>query len=241
MRPGMEFSSIKRRKIHEDVAEQIENRIVSGVLEVGTTLPSERDLMEAFNVGRPAIREALLLLQRSGFITMSSSGRHVVSRPTTGTILELLSGSARAFLATREGETALQDARQLFEAGIARRAAEHATPKDIAGLAKALEANRRSLGDMAAFERTDVEFHRVLAEIGGNPVFDALHEAISEWLSKQRQVSLRVEGVAEGALVAHQKIFDAIAAHQPEQAWQAMDEHLREINLRYAQAEDDGK
>ncbi len=121
----------------------IENRIVSGALEVGTTLSSERDLMETFDVVRPAIREAPLLLQRNGFITMSCSGRHVVPRQTTDTILELLSGSARAILVTSEGESALQDARQLFEAGIARRAAEHATPNDIAVLAEALEANHR--------------------------------------------------------------------------------------------------
>ena len=164
----------------------IENRVVSGALEVGTTLSSERDLMEAFDVGRPAIREALLLLQRSGFITMSSSGRHVVPRPTTDTILELLSGFARSYLATSEGESALQNARQLFEPSIARRAPEHATPNDITVLAEALEANHRRLGDMAAFEQTDVEFHRVLAEIGDNPVVGALHEAISAWLPKQR-------------------------------------------------------
>ena len=54
-------------------------------------------------------------------------------------------------------------------------------------------------------------------------------------------VSLGIEGGAEGALAAQQKIFDAVAAHQPGQAWQAMDEHLREINLRYDQAQDDGK
>ena len=58
----MNFKSVKRRKIHEDVAEQIEDQILSGGLEEGANLPSERSLMEAFNVGRPAVREALLLL-----------------------------------------------------------------------------------------------------------------------------------------------------------------------------------
>jgi DNA-binding FadR family transcriptional regulator len=233
----MEFRNVKRRKIHEDVAEQIEDQILSGGLKEGAKLPSERSLMEAFNVGRPAVREALLLLQRSGFIEVASNGRPVVARPTTSNFVEQLSGSAKLLLTSKDGTQSFQDARRLFEAAIARNAAEQATANDIDLLSAALEENRASLGDIAAFERTDVAFHRVLAEVGNNPVYGALHEALSEWLSLQRHVALQVKGVAEGALQSHKKIFDAVAAHQPEQAWQAMDEHLREIKRQYGQAE----
>lgn len=52
----MEFKNIKRRKIHEDVAEQIENQIISGLIKKGSSLPPEQILMETFNVGRPAVR-----------------------------------------------------------------------------------------------------------------------------------------------------------------------------------------
>lgn len=233
----MKFGNIKRRKIHEDVAEQIENQILSVELEEGTSLPSERNLMEAFNVGRPAVREALLLLQRGGFIEAASNGRPVVTRPTASKFVEQLSGSAKLLLTSKDGTQSFQDARRLFEAAIARNAAEQATANDIDLLSGALEENRVSLGDIAAFERTNVAFHRVLAEVGNNPVYGALHEALSEWLSLQRHVALQVEGVADGALLSHQKIFDAVAAHEPEQAWQAMDEHLREIKRQYSQAE----
>ena len=127
----MEFKSVRRRKVHEDVAEQIERQILLGGLEEGDRLPSERNLMEAFNVGRPAVREALLLLQRSGFVEVSNTGRPIVARPTTTKVVEQLSGSARFLLSTKDGERAFQDARRLFEAAIARNAAEIATPQDI--------------------------------------------------------------------------------------------------------------
>ena len=52
----MEFKNIKRRKIHEDVAEQIENQIISGLIKKGSSLPPEQILMETFNVDRPAVR-----------------------------------------------------------------------------------------------------------------------------------------------------------------------------------------
>ena len=231
----MNFTSIKRRKVHEDVAEQIENQILSGGLPEGSSLPSERSLMEAFNVGRPAVREALLLLQRSGFIKVSSGGRTLVTRPTAANFLDQLSSSARHLLSSEEGERSFQEARRLFEAAIARNAAEIATKDDIQRLEAALLANRQSIGNLESFERTDVAFHLTLAEIGENPVFSALHKAIAEWLALQRHIALRVPGVENSAYRSHEEIYQAVADHQPEQAWQAMDRHLRQVMQQFEQ------
>ncbi|MBT6544385.1 MAG: FCD domain-containing protein [Rhodobacteraceae bacterium] len=225
----MNFKSVKRRKIHEDVAEQIEDQILSGGLQEGANLPSERSLMEAFNVGRPAVREALIILQRGGFIEVSSNGRPIVARPTATNVLEQLSGSARFLLSSKDGERSFQDARRLFEAAIARNAAEIATPKDIERIGAALRKNRKAIGNANAFELTDVEFHLAIANTGDNSVFMALHAAIAEWLSMQRKVSLRVPGVEARAYKSHEEIYGAIVAHQPETAWRAMDQHLRDI------------
>jgi DNA-binding FadR family transcriptional regulator len=229
----MKFTNVKRRKVHEDVAEQIESQILSGGLNEGSNLPSERSLMESFNVGRPAVREALLLLQRSGFIEVSSNGRPVVARPTTTNIVEQLSGSARYLLSSKEGERSFQDTRRIFEAAIARNAAEIATTEDIQHLEVALKANHEAIGDVDAFERTDVEFHLAIANIGNNPVFTALHTAIAEWLSMQRKVALRVPGVEASAYKSHQEIYQAIASNEPETAWQAMDRHLKDIIKKF--------
>lgn len=229
----MLFTRIKRRKVHEDVAEQIENQILSGLLPEGASLPSERNLMAAFNVGRPAIREALLLLQRSGFIRISNGGRTVVTRPTAASLLEQLSGSARYLLSSAGGEAAFQDARRIFESAIARNAAEVASKEDIERLAEYLAKNRDSVSDLEAFERSDVAFHLALAEIGGNPVFSALHTAIAEWLALQRHISLRVPGVSVSAYRSHEEIYEAVAARSPEDAWRAMDKHLRQVAQQF--------
>jgi GntR family transcriptional regulator, sialic acid-inducible nan operon repressor len=229
----MTFKNVKRRKVHEDVAAQIEEAIVSGSLAEGENLPSERDLMESFNVGRPAVREALLLLERTGLVQLTTGGRARIIRPTVSVLVNQLAGTAKHFLATPGGEESFQDARRLFEAAIARNAAEIATDHEIAELRKALEANRAALDDMAAFERTDVAFHFALASIGDNPVFAALHGGIAGWLSKQRHISLRVAGAAKRALKSHDAIFEAVATHQPEEAWRAMDDHLRDVMKLY--------
>ncbi len=229
------FQSVRRRKVHEDVAVQIEEAIILGALVQGENLPSERDLMATFGVGRPAVREALLLLERTGFLQLSTGGRARITRPTVTVLVDQLAGSAKHLMASPGGEEAFQEARRVFEAAIARNAAEIATEADIARLNVALRENRAALDDMAVFERTDVAYHLVLAEIGQNPVFSALHGAIAGWLSLQRTVSLRVEGAAQKAFECHERIFQAVAAHQPERAWQEMDQHLRQTRLLYIQ------
>ncbi len=235
MATDFKFNTVKRRKVHEDVAEQIEEQILAGALAEGSILPSERNLMQAFNVGRPAIREALLLLQRNGFIEVLSNGRPVVTRPTPQLVVDQLTSSARYLLSSKQGQREFQDARRLFEAAIARVAAEVATPDDIEKLDKALAENHDAIGDVALFEQTDVAFHLVIAEICKNPVYTALHTAIAEWLSMQRKVSLRIKGVEESAYASHKAIFEAIAAGKPNKAWRAMDTHLKDIIEKFEQ------
>jgi len=229
----MEFRNIKRRKIHEDVAEQIEQQVLSGLIEEGANLPSERELMSAFNVGRPAVREALLLLQRNGLIELSGNGRPVVTHPSASNVIEQLSSAARFLLSFEEGERSFQDARRLFEAAIAKNAANIATEENLSALKFALDENFRALGDADQFELTDVNFHFSIAKIGNNSVFIALHTAIREWLSMQRSVALRIQGVDKQAYKSHKEIYEAIAAKDPEAAWLAMDDHLRNIIKSY--------
>ena len=235
----MVFRVVRRRKLYEEIAEQIEAAIASGHFEIGDQLPSERDLMDRFGVGRPAIREALLSLERMGLVHLSPGEKARVTKPTIHGLVEQLSGAARHFLATPRGEASFQDARRVFESGIAYNAAMIATDQEIAALEKALEANRQAIGNMAEFEKTDIRFHVELTKIGGNAIFLALHTALVDWLSLQRLISLKIPGVAEEAFESHKAIFDAIAAHDASAAWTAMDDHLRKVfrNLDHARVQ----
>ncbi len=61
-------------------------------------LPSERELMAFFNVGRPSVREALAALKRKGLVQINNGERARVSRPSADTIISELSGMAKDFL-----------------------------------------------------------------------------------------------------------------------------------------------
>ncbi len=47
---------IIRRKLSDEVFDRLKLMITSGEVQPGDTIPSERELMERFGVGRPAIR-----------------------------------------------------------------------------------------------------------------------------------------------------------------------------------------
>lgn len=227
---------VRRRKLYEEVAARIEDMIRDGELMPGDHLPSERELMHAFGVGRPAVREALFALQHRGLIAVASGERARVVRPTPRTLLDELSGMARYMLADPQTMRHFQEARTVFESSLARYAARHATDADVARLREALCANERALHDPARAVRTDVAFHYVLAEIPRNPIFTALHAALAEWLIEQRTTSVLRPGAARAAFEAHRHIYEAVAARDPEGAERAMDEHLREVTRYYWEA-----
>jgi DNA-binding FadR family transcriptional regulator len=225
--------AIRRRKLYEEVAGRLEAMIHERRYLPGDQLPSERDLMKQFGVGRPAVREALFSLQKMGLVAVSSGERARVTRPTPKVVVESLSGAARHLLAAPDGIRHFQEARNFFEIGLARHAATHATDADIAELKAALEANRLALDNIHVFEQTDVAFHYVLALIPRNPMFTAIHEAMVAWLTEQRTITLRQPGQKFIAYRAHEAIFNAVAARDPDRAERVIREHLDQVSETY--------
>jgi GntR family transcriptional regulator, sialic acid-inducible nan operon repressor len=209
---------IRRRKVSEEAVLRIETMIRDGTFPEGALLPPERELMRMFGVGRASIREALYALGRMGLVQVRTGERPLVTRPTAENLLTELSGAARHFLAGSDGLQHFQEARALFEVGVARLAAIRASAEDIDQLRRALDANSAARGDIGRFERTDVAFHYVLARITKNSIFAAVHEALVEWLTSQRTISLRAPGAEEAAYESHLKIFEAVATKDPEAA-----------------------
>jgi DNA-binding FadR family transcriptional regulator len=230
MRGGL----VKPRKLSDEVAHHLEQMIRDGDFAESDRLPSERDLMRHFGVGRPSVREALLHLSKMGLVEVRSGERARVTSPTPRFVIEALAGTARHMLGAPDGVRDFQNARIFFEAGLARHAALNATPEDMETFEAALEANRQSIGDLKRFERTDVEFHYVLALTMRNSIFTAIHAALAEWLLEQRRTTLAA-GEDVKAYEAHRLIFQAVAARDPDRAERAMRDHLEHVARRYGE------
>jgi len=237
----MSATPIRRRKLYEEVAARIEAMVHEGRFGPGDQLPSERELMETFGVGRSAVREAMLSLQRMGLVAVSSGERSRVLAPSAKALVGELSGAARLLLSQAGGVERFQEARALFEIGLARLAAQLANENDLANLRAALAANREAIGNQQRFQQTDVAFHFAIAAIPGNPIFTSLHEAVVVWLTEQRATSGRVPGAGEAAFAAHVRIYEAIAAHDAAAAQDAMQRHLEAVVALYWRAQPEGQ
>jgi GntR family transcriptional regulator, sialic acid-inducible nan operon repressor len=219
---------IPRRKLSSDVTDRLLGRINNGEFVPGSRLPSERALMESFQVGRPAIREALQNLQRMGLIQITHGENARVVAPTARTILDQIAGTARHILSTSPKTLDdLKDARLFFEVGMARLAAARATPDDIRTLEERIESQAAATEeDIDSFLHADIAFHRTIAAISGNPIFAAVSEAMLEWLLEYHVGLIRKDGREFKTLAEHQLITDRIGAHDVEGAAAAMLAHL---------------
>ena len=217
-----------KRKKCEEIAEHLELGIVSDRLKLGERIPSERDLMERFEAGRSGVREALFGRQRKGLLSASAGAVARVGEPTADLMVRELSGTARPMLSRPDGVREMQDARALFEIGLARRAAQRAGSEEVEAPRAALAANGAA-ADADAFAVTDMAFHTAIAGACGNRTDLAVDAAFSEWLHEQRRGSAEVGATRQEAIAQHRAIFEAIARGDRVAAEDAMETHLATV------------
>ena len=220
-------SPIIRRKLSDEVFDRLKALITSGELQPGDAMPSERDLMERFGVGRPAIREAMQQLSNMGLLTISHGERAKVRQPTAKSIFQQVDAAAHVMLSiSPDSLEHLKEARRFFELGMVREAAVKARDKDIAALQETLGRQRAHLGDADAFIGADMRLHTQIAAITGNPLFEAVSEAMLGWLKEYHTEMLIWTGKEKLTLAEHEEIIARIAAHDADGAEQAMIKHL---------------
>lgn len=217
---------ILRRKLSQEVFDRLLQRINDGDYPAGSMLPPERTLMQVFQVGRPAVREALQDLQRLGLVSITHGGGARVTEPTAQTVLSQIAVTVHHVLAnSQQNLSHLKDARTFFEVGMARLAAARATPGDIRDLEACITRMEETTEDFALFMKHDIAFHRRLAEITGNPIYVAMSEALLTWLAKFHMGEVRKVGREARTLDEHRHILDRIAAHDVDGAAAAMQLH----------------
>ncbi len=226
---------ISRRKLSDDVFDRLYAMLLSGDYTPGDHLPSERELMALFGVGRPAIREAMQTLERLGLVAIQHGQRPRVTAPTAEGLLSQIELTAMHMLSSSpQSLEHLKEARSFFELGMVARAARTAGEADIARLEELLDRQCRELNrDAGAFIKADMAFHQAIAVTTGNPIFIAVSHAMLDWLAHFHTSMLHWKGNEHVTLEEHERILDAIRRHDEAEAVKEMRSHIDRARALY--------
>ncbi|MGW5699683.1 FadR/GntR family transcriptional regulator [Amycolatopsis japonica] len=237
----MEFEPVAPVRAYQRVVEQIEEAVFSGRIKPGDRLPSERELMVQFDVGRSTVREALRVLQAAEMIR---------SRPGDPRGPEVLAASPAALhrsmhrlaRADHLGLSELLQFRMVLDGSAHLLAAQLRTEGHLAELDAALEAMRAGVSKgFAEFSHADVAFHEAIARATGNPLLvisgevvrgvvlelieDKLEHAddrtalMRNWLTHHEEVlgAIRDSDGERASRLAKQALYDNYAEYVPEE------------------------
>lgn len=221
------YKPIQSSKVFERIAEQIEQRILSGELRSGDRLPTERELSEQFQASRTAVREAMKTLAQKGLVDMRPGRGTIVINATSQAMQHSLGLMIK--VDQEHNLDHLSEVRQILEPEIATLAAQRATDKDILAMQTAVDVMEINLQNADAFIAADNDFHRALAEATHNILILALLDSIVNLLSEQRKLIFSVAGGPERGQLHHKHILNAIIRRDPEVAHKAMIAHLQQV------------
>jgi DNA-binding FadR family transcriptional regulator len=221
---------IAHSKLSDKLAVHFAREIVRGELTPGQQLRSEPELAAQLGVSKPMIRESLRDLASLGLIRVQHGKRTTVQEPSEWNVLDPMIQEAFR-LEGRGAELALQlyDLRLILEASSAARAAERATPEQVAELAR-LAAQLREFAtvrnDPDAFLRVDRTFHDAVARASANEPLRQVIRNVHTFLTVAwSRTSINEEELEELADL-HEAIAMAIAAGDAERAREAMTKHI---------------
>ena len=221
------FKPIRQFRISEEVLSQLKESILLGKFKSGEKLPSERELTEEFQVSRGVIREAIRILEITGFVTLRQG-------PTGGAFVTDLSfdhvGNAflDLFLSNKVSIPELANVRLFVEPEVARLAALNATGEDRKRLTEAQEGEFLSVSTTTARIIQFQRVHHVVAESCQNHFYEAISKSM---LRLTFEVVEAVDPDHEALHMPgeHKHIIDAIINANAEAARAAMQTHMEKF------------
>lgn len=223
------YSPIPRANLTEEIVKRIINIITELGMKPGDKLPTERELVATFHVGRSSIREAIKILNAIGVVRIVAGAGMFVGNGNLSLLAKPLS---LGFLRGGRGTAELIEARRLLEVELAGLAAERASTEEVASMKDGLAEMHAHQEDIERYTESDIRFHLAVARGAHNEVLfdllETLQHIIRNWIFKSIE---EVEGMPS-SIHEHVPIYDAISAHDSVRARAAMNEHLEKAGSR---------
>lgn len=211
----MALQPVNRRSVPEDVFEQIVAEVLSGQMQPGEPLPSERRLAEVLGVSRPAVREAIKRLTEAGLVEVRQGDSTTVRDFRKHAGLDLLPR-----LLLRAGELDVSVVRSILETRlhngpkVAELAAERAPSEVIAQLGRTVDALAAE-PDPVEQQRQALCFWDLIVDGADSIAFRLMYNTLRQTYEPALPALATMMAAEVGRPEAYRRIVEAIEAGDP--------------------------
>lgn len=198
--------TLRRTKVRDQVAGQIQQYIVERRLSPGDRLPTESQLAETFGVSRLSLREATKSLEFLGIVESKTGVGLTVGRIDMERLTEHLSFHAGLLEADPQQ---LIDSRVILETGVLPHVARRMQDDPaIAARLRELVEQFRSASDLKTWIELDILFHRSLLNASGLQPLVAFGDLLRVFFQRFRESVKKAEW--QTGVESHQLIVDKL-------------------------------
>ncbi|GAA3804593.1 FadR/GntR family transcriptional regulator [Streptomyces phyllanthi] len=220
-----------REPLAAEVSRRLIDYLMSGEVQPGDRIPSERQLTEMLGVNRPTVREAIKSLGFLGLLEIRQSSGTYFRGADSDVLYRLF--ELGLVLGERGADDMLR-ARAELEAVVAGLAAQ---ARDEAGV-ELLRARLAAMRDCPdeEFPEADTAFHAALADLAGNIVLRDMLKGMRAMIQRgwvRRTGAVRTREVA---YADHVPIFEAVEKGDAQAARAAMAAHMEGASRRLREA-----
>jgi DNA-binding FadR family transcriptional regulator len=206
-------SDMKSERLSDQISVRIRQDILNKKYKAGEKIPTEKELMKAYSVGRSTIREAIKSLSMAGIVRVQQGNGTIVNEESPSqTIDERLKNA---------DFDEINAVRKLLEEEIVKLAVEHHTTEQLQEMEQQLTLRKQAIADEDRQQCTnaDLAFHVAIAKASSNKVLFNLYQhftqTIRSFFSKRES-----QGIGHFAMShhLHEDLYKAIKGKKRKQA-----------------------
>jgi len=224
------LKKVKPQRITEKIVEQIKDNIGHGDFAAGDKLPSEREMAEQMGVSRSSIREAIQILEHTGFLeVIQGRGTFIkeIGRESLTDPLQLL------LMSSESSYRDVYEFRLAIEIWAAGKAAERITDEQATDLKNIVSCMQQNIEQGLPITELDAQFHLAIAKASRNSVYyhisNTVFHMISEVTRQSHEYLFLSSEDKKILLDDHGAICDSIVSHNSDQARLLMQKHLGRV------------
>jgi len=222
------FEPVRAEPTYRKVASAIAARIIDRSLAQGMPLPPELELAAQFGVNRSTVREALRELESGGLIERGKgTKRMVVAQPGGDALADRVS---QALVLSDVTVEQVWEALMVLEPPAAVAAAVRRSDTDLARIDLAAQRFRRENTDSERAMVAVADYFSAIAVAAQNPVLALAQAPALQVLTSSLALLIdRIPQARQRVMTAQDRIRDAIAARDANDARLWMERHIRDF------------